>query len=426
MLELKYCKAIHTLYWQQLRPGLIYLGGIQLSQGEIPELRNYPILTFDLLESLSRKYHFLKGKVVYVAEVSGGHVPAFLRKEILKIENQLYHLNQFRSEFYKEQDDLFKKFNMHLKPGELLHKPELVDQDFLIQDKLNSFSVSVPKINPEIPSFLNRLDSAITLGDLFSGRLNQKFNLPQDSTVQLHLVVDYSGSMDSMNKLDFVISSVHSFYKYISEFFLNTKLTLYIFSDNCITTDFPLKGDEIERLGTDFAPFIEKILKKKNSKVHNKVILFTDGEPNDPNRAYEYGQRLRKSNIDFTQIIFYMNDDLRYEFIDGNPSLNFFAGALSIEELLEGKKIKVLTDEELKVKKKKYFEIFTKFANSCGGNQVILNIFDFLKIITVETYDRYMGLLTLASPKEVEKINQETFQESFGKVKKYEFKKLSI
>jgi hypothetical protein len=172
MLELKYCKAIHTLYWQQLRPGLIYLGGIQLSQGEIPELRNYPILTFDLLESLSRKYHFLKGKVVYVAEVSGGHVPAFLRKEILKIENQLYHLNQFRSEFYKEQDDLFKKFNMHLKPGELLYKPELVEQDFLIQDKLNSFSVSVPKINPEIPSFLNRLDSAITLGDLFSGRLN--------------------------------------------------------------------------------------------------------------------------------------------------------------------------------------------------------------------------------------------------------------
>ena len=159
--------------------------------------------------------------------------------------------------------------------------------------------------------------------------------------------------------------------------------------------------------------------------MHNKVILFTDGEPNDPNRAYEYGQRLRKSNIDFTQIIFYMNDDLRYEFIDGNPSLNFFAGALSIEELLEGKKIKVLTDEELKVKKKKYFEIFTKFANSCGGNQIILNVFDFLKIITVETYDRYMGLLTLASPKEVEKINQETFQESFGKVKKYEFKKLN-
>ena len=148
MLELKYCKAIHKLYWQQLRPGLIYLGGIQLSQGEIPELRNYPILTLDLLESLSRKYHFLKGKV--------------------------------------------------------------------------------------------------------------------------------------------------------------------------------------------------------------------------------------------------------------------------------------LTDEELKVKKKKYFEIFTKFANSCGGNQIILNVFDFLKIITVETYDRYMGLLTIASPKEVQKIHQETFQEPFGKVKKYEFKKLSI
>jgi hypothetical protein len=64
MLELKYCKAIHKLYWQQLRPGLIYLGGIQLSQSEIPELRNYPILTLDLLESLSRKYHFLKGKVL--------------------------------------------------------------------------------------------------------------------------------------------------------------------------------------------------------------------------------------------------------------------------------------------------------------------------------------------------------------------------
>ncbi len=425
MLELKYCKAIHKLYWQQLRPGLIYLGGIELSQGEIPELNNYPILTWDLLESLSKRYHFLKGKVVYVAEVSGGHVPAYLRKEFLKLGNQLYHLNQFRSEFIREQDNLFKKFNMHLKPGELLYKPELVDQDFLIQDKINSFSVNIPKINPEIPSFLNRLDSLITLNDLFSGRLKDKFNLPQDIPVQLHLVVDYSCSMDSMNKLDFVISSVHSFYKYISEFFLNTKLTLYVFSDECITTDFPLNGGEIERSGTDFAPFIEKILKKKNSKVYNKVILFTDGEPNDPNRAYFYAQKLKQFKLDFTQIIFYMNDDLRYEFIEGNSSINFDPGSLSIEELLEGKKIRVLNDEELKIKKKKYFEIFTKFANSCGGNQIILNVFDFLKIITVETYDRYMGLLTLATPNEEQKIKQETFQESFERVKKYEFKKLN-
>ena len=54
------------------------------------------------------------------------------------------------------------------------------------------------------------------------------------------------------------------------------------------------------------------------------------------------------------------------------------------------------------------------------------NVFGFLKIITVETYDRYIGLLTLASPKELENINQETFQEFFGKVKKYELKKLNI
>ncbi len=52
------------------------------------------------------------------------------------------------------------------------------------------------------------------------------------------------------------------------------------------------------------------------------------------------------------------------------------------------------------------------------------NVFDFLKIITVGTYDRYMGLLTLASPKEVEKINQETFLESFGKLRKKELRKL--
>jgi len=131
MLELKYCKAIHKLYWQQLRPGLIYLGGIQLSQGEIPELRNYPILTLDLLESLSRKYHFLKGKVVYVAEVSGGNQIILNVFDFLKIitvetydrymglltiaspkEVEEIHQKTFQEPFGKVKKYEFKKLNI--------------------------------------------------------------------------------------------------------------------------------------------------------------------------------------------------------------------------------------------------------------------------------------------------------------------------
>lgn len=86
----------------------------------------------------------------------------------------------------------------------------------------------------------SHLAEKVTLADVLSGKLKDKFRLPEDVEVMLHLVVDYSYSMNTMDKLDLVMAAVNLFYIHISECMLNVKLQLYVFSENCVQAKFPL------------------------------------------------------------------------------------------------------------------------------------------------------------------------------------------
>ncbi|MFP4212221.1 MAG: hypothetical protein ACLFR8_13335 [Alkalispirochaeta sp.] len=43
------------------------------------------------------------------------------------------------------------------------------------------------------------------------------------------------------------------------------------------------------------------------------------------------------------------------------------------------------------------FERFTRVAEAAGGNQIVLTVYDALGLLTMDVYDRYIGLLTLVS-----------------------------
>ena len=157
----------------------------------------------------------------------------------------------------------------------LLEAFEFTEQEYLIKDLFNSFTVPYKRLseNIVIPSFFNRADLQLTLGDLLAGRLSGKYNLPEDKEVLLHLVVDYSFSMNSQGKLDIVISALNFFYSHIIEFLLNTRILLYVFSDECKLVGYPLAGKEIARGETNYGKFIKKVLHHKDRDVHNKVEI---------------------------------------------------------------------------------------------------------------------------------------------------------
>ncbi len=56
---------------------------------------------------------------------------------------------------------------------------------------------------------------------------------------------------------------------------------------------------------------------------------------------------------------------------------------------------RILDDRQLDIKMSEHFKHYTDIAETAGGNQIIVRINELIKIISVECYDRYMGLLTL-------------------------------
>ena len=258
MLEIPGFKSLRKILWKNLDPGMIVIGGVKVNNGLPLELVNYPALT---VISLFHRYLI-----------------------------------------QREKENVIQKKGIILPEGIQLLSTPYINKDYLIKDTYNSFEVKIPNSNP--PSMFSHLEEKITLADILTGKLKDKFRLPEDVDVMLHLVVDYSYSMNTMDKLDLVIAAVNLFYTHISECMLNVKLQLYVFSEVCIPAKFPLSGKEIERKGTHYGSFMKKVLPHRNLDIINKVILFTDGEPTDKTDAILTGNKMKNLKVDYTQIVF--------------------------------------------------------------------------------------------------------------------------
>lgn len=431
MLEIPGFKCLRKVLWKDLDSGMIVIGGIKVNNGLPLELVNYPALTISLIRDLANKYHFLPNKEVIVAEVSRGESASRMSMGFRTIEKRLKQFNNLRDAIQRERENVIQKKSLVLPPNVSLLSTPYIEKEYLIKDTFNSFEVKIPK--NDLPSMFSHLEEKITLADILTGRLKDKFKLPEDVDVMLHLVVDYSYSMNTMDKLNLVIAAVNLFYTHISECMLNVKIQLYVFSETCIPAKFPLSGKEIERKNTHYGSFMKKVLHHRNLDIINKVILFTDGEPTDMSDAIVTGNKMKNLKVDYTQIIFDINEDRRTEYqgLTGKEKIldGFMAGKN------HGLTSVRLNDNEWKNRKAEIFESFTEVAHACGGNQIIINVYELMSLISVEVYDHYMGLLTLSRiPIEIPKFPElkpqkkmpQNFQEEIKQktVKPFEFKKI--
>jgi len=86
-----------------------------------------------------------------------------------------------------------------------------------------------------------------------------------------------------------------------------------------------------------------------------------------------------------------MNDEERNIVESDAPSLDGY----SLDDNAE-KFTRVLTDAEFEEKKRETYNEYTSFAEALNGNQIIVKIYDFLKLISIEVFDRYTGFLSLS------------------------------
>jgi hypothetical protein len=417
---------IRKVKWKDLRAGSIVLVGAKINDSMIPELTGFPVLTDDLLNELFTTYKFLANREVVVADALYNFSPFEVAKDLRKNEETRNRFNRLRTDNMNHKKMILVDLGLDPNTEIPIIETENVEQEYLIRDNYNSFSYlyGLSQDLTVIPSLFHRLDLELSLGDLLSDRLNSKFNLPDDKEVLLHLVVDFSRSMDSAGKLDLVISALNSFHDHIVGILPHTRINLYVFSDTCQPASYPLNGHEINRGETDYSTFMKKVLHFRDKNVHNKIILFTDGQATDRLETLKMAELIKKNQIDYTQLIFDIKDEQRHEvvFPDGQPGSGVVDNVVS--EVDDNMVQVELTDEALDRKMKGIYHEFTEIAEACGGNQVIIRINELIRIVSVECYDRYMGLLTLATRKETEAIRNETYDGTQSRVKKWDFKRL--
>ena len=295
MLLLDGLKSLQKVSWEDLRPGWIVLGGVQINGSLPPELLGYPVLTQQLLNSIRQKYHFFTSKTVLAAEAdrASGYNPS---QVLIQAQERITSINKIRDEVFNEKNELLKKFSLKLEPNMDLSSSEATEVEFLHRDRLNSVNVIYNPQHGEMPTAFARPDARIAFSDIITGSLYSKFNFPRMSPLELHIGVDFSYSMTNMKKLDFVISAVHSLYRFVMETMPHVKINIYAFSDVCEKVSYPLGGREVPKKGTSYDSLFRKVLKYYNNDSVNKLILFTDGLPSDREAALGRTAVLKKRN----------------------------------------------------------------------------------------------------------------------------------
>jgi hypothetical protein len=388
---------VRKVRWKDLTDGMVYLGGLHVNDVAPPELRDFPVLSRPLLRRVTESYRLRPEREVLIASPVPGFDPRAFSSELRAAASGLAKLDELRREYVAERRRALVSLGLPPETDIPIIGSPAVEQEALIKDVYNSFAVRYGA-NSALPSFLNRPALRLTLGDLLSGRLRKLMRFPADREVLLHLVVDYSYSMKVGSKHELVVAAVNLFHRYVTEFLLKTRVRLYAFSDVCKPVDFPLEGGEIRRGDTAYATFMKKVLHHKDPEVHNSVIVFTDGRPQDQPEALRLAALMRTNRIDYTQIVFRMPDDLRFELQGG---LRPGEGRDGYVDERPGLSYRELSDTEVAARLSGVRGAFTEIAQAAGGNQILLAVDELAGLVSVECYDRYVGLLTLATTPEV-------------------------
>ncbi|MBN1697563.1 MAG: VWA domain-containing protein [Spirochaetales bacterium] len=370
-------KKIEKIKWREIEPGMIFLGGILINDTVPYELRGFPVLTAGLIEELKDRYRFLYERDILVARVYPGIRPVTISRRIRDGEEFVQKLNAVRSSYFSEKKIVFEKASLTDPLDKPLSETECVNPAACIKDRYNSFTLPfTPGSSTLVPSLFKNPDTVVSLGHLLSRGTSLPFSLPRDRKVLLHCVVDYSGGVKEKENWDAVNAALRFLHTRLVPLLKGTELRLYAFSDECKPLFYPLSGREIPQKERRYASFIKKVLHHKDRDICNKIILFTDGLPDDRADTFHYIGLFKKNRIDYTQLVF------------GGKE----RGA-----------------------ERQYIEAATEIADAACGNQYIIADTSCTSPLTAELYDRYLGLLNLLeTPSREEKSRTEAEQKESG------------
>jgi hypothetical protein len=397
MFELEAFDGVRKIAWSALRPGMVLLSEIRINDAVPFELRGFPVITRELYAEVTSRYRLLPSREVLVALPrrydDAGRMVLSLREAAAQADA----VNRLRGGFFAARDGLVTELCLPAGAETPIIGTSAVDAPRLVMDQWNSLGAAftLPEDEREIPSFFRRRGLEVTLADILAGKVDTMFRFPRDETVMVHLVVDFSLSMHNRGRIALVVDALGFFLGSLAGLLKNSRFLFYLFSDECKPVRFPFPMDAIPARETNYASFAKKVLHQRDKTVRNKVLLFTDGRPGDESAARELLGLFRKNQIDYTQIVFNLSEEFD-ELVDDDQ------GRIEVVDniAVNGQELKTrrTTPEEREKLWTETMDCFTALARAAGGNQIVMNIDRALRFVAVEVYDRYLGLLSLASP----------------------------
>ncbi len=366
--QLRENSPLRAVYWKDLRPGLVFAGGLAINGAPPAELSCFPVLTPSLVSMLHGKYKLSPEKKILAYSGDGGLSPSEFSAALNEASARLRPLNAFRLDVRNLKDR---------QPS-----PELAVWDSAWVER----GSLVWPIREEAPTFLADLVRDIGIAEVLSREVFTRFRIPADKSAAVHLIVDESHSMLASGKDGIARSSAELFRGKIARMLPMADVTLYAFSEDCRVVTGPLTGKEVRRAGTDFTAFARALSRHLKAGMPNAALVFTDGLPDDRGAALLALERLSRTGVFYTQIVFNLRGD--------RTSYSVSSSARSLDGYLKEdapKDARMLTEEEYRAQETDFRDGFAALAHAAGGYQIILDVDDALSLAAVEVFDRWYG-----------------------------------
>jgi hypothetical protein len=310
-----------------------------------------------------------------VGSLSSADISGTLRRCSERVEG----LNGFRAKFLSLRTDLLGPAAVDTAALE----GDMIRRDSLILDHWSS-GIRVFDAPGMRPSLLGNLRAAVTLSDVLTGRVSEKFRFPKDGAFELHIAVDASYSMRASGRDDIVRKTLLLFDQGIRGLFPRARLFWHAFSETCAPMDPPFRHFPVARGETHYASFVRKVLHHRSSGIPSTVLVFTDGVPSDHPEAVDHLKRFSRLGIDYTQIVFRIAEE-------GYGVTPESTSVLDGYRLDESTPMNPLDPEEQEREAEKTRLRFSELAVAAGGNQIILTVDRAFGVIAVEAFDRWVG-----------------------------------
>lgn len=364
--ELRAETPLRAVYWKDLRPGLVFAGGLSINGVPPAELAGFPVLTSALVSGLHLRYKLSPEKKVLVYGGDGGLSPQEFSGALRAAQARLPALNGFRGavrELKALQPD----------PSVAVWDSAMVERGTLIWP-----------LRAQAPSFLADLARDVGIADVLTREVFTRLRLPADRPAAIHLAVDESYSMAASGKDPMVRGTADLFRGKLARLLPCADATVYAFSEECRVVAGPLRGAEVRRAGTDYACFVPPLLRRLKEDRPNLVLLFTDGLPEHRRTAERALERLAAAGVFYAQIVFNLRDDRRS-----------YAPSSEVASLEDVSAVaRELSPEEYRAQEEELRRGFGELARAAGGSQLILTADDALSLAAVEVFDRWYGGLS--------------------------------